>query len=655
MKNKKSKIINNKLALPRPLPIQPEELEILSPRKKMTVAEWALNRRVLSPKTSNYAGSWSHDFTPWAVRIMEKLSEAGTKQVTVMACVQSSKTEIGLNFFGWIIEESPGPALIVMPREDDTNRRINTRIKPMFQSTKSLMAHLPAGKLENINTGKETVLDNMILFIGWAGSAAALADNPVCYVWLDEVGKFPARTGKEADPVSLAKDRQTTFFARSKLYCDSTPVKENDLIDREFKAGDMEELWFKCPACGGYHLPDWFENVKLDHDNEGHLFGPEEYESGGHARYICPACKENWTEKQRWQAVSDGIWAPEGCTVERGGKIVGKIVGNVPITTHYSFRVHAMMLYPGFMTIDRLAVKWAEAILAKKTGDIGPLQDFYNSYLARPFEEREKETAESILVKHVGTYKSGTVPAGVQMLTAGFDVQFDHIWFVVDGWGFMSEAWGIAEGRLETGDTSLLENYRLVEELLAAPWPLENRDAVGIIYRAAIDCNYRPDVVKDLCVRHNDVLIPVRGDDSVRSRVFRASRETITIGASRINLIRYDLNTNVIKDRLYRLLYETDIPGPGYMHLHAETTDETFEQFASEEKRKIKNGRHFEDIWMQKGSRPNHLWDCRVYSALAAELAGARFLQDPNAAAPAARQAGAEIKQTGTKKIRIKY
>jgi phage terminase large subunit GpA-like protein len=58
-----------------------EELEILSPRQRRTIAEWTLNRRVLSPKTSNYVGPWSHDFTPWAVRIMEKLSEPGTKQV----------------------------------------------------------------------------------------------------------------------------------------------------------------------------------------------------------------------------------------------------------------------------------------------------------------------------------------------------------------------------------------------------------------------------------------------------------------------------------------------------------------------------------------------------------------------------------------------
>ena len=637
--------------LPHPLPIQPEEMEVLSPRKRMTVAEWALNRRQLSRKTSRYHGQWSHYYTPFAVEIMDSLSTTGIEEVTVMACSQGGKTSIGENWFGWIVEESPGPMGIFMPREDDANRRINTRFKPMFESTPSLRKHLPAGKIENINIGKETIFDNMILFIGWGGSAASMGDNTIQFAWGDEIGQFPWKSGREADPIYLIRDRLRTYKGKSKLYLTSTPVKENDLIDREFKAGDRRQWWAKCPHCGGFHVLNW-DNVKLDHNAEGHLLSPDEYEAGGHARYVCPACKKPWSEKQRWQAVTDGVWASEGCIIERGGKIIG----NVPITTHRSYHISALMLYPGFMTINSVAVKWADAILAKKTGDLGPLQDFINSELGEPFEEREKETAESVLVKHVGTYKSGTVPAGVQMITAGFDVQLDHIWFVVDGWGFMSEAWLIAAGRLETGDTSLLENYRLVEELLAAPWPLEKDEkTVGIIYKAAIDCNYRPDVVKDLCVRHNDVLMPVRGDDSVRSRVFRASRETIIIGTNRINLIRYDLNTNVIKDRLYRLLYETDIPGPGYMHLHAETTDETFEQLASEEKRKIRTGKHFEDSWWPKGSRPNHLWDCSVYSAFAAEIAGARFLQDPNAQPAEKKIAGAEIKQAGTKKIRMKY
>lgn len=630
--------------LPRPLAIQPEELEVLRPRKRPTVAEWALNRRVLSRKTSNYHGPWSHDYTPYAVKPMEKLSDVIVRQVTIMACAQSAKTEIGLNFLGWIIEEAPVPMGIFLPREDDTNRRVNTRIRSMFEDTPSLRKHLPGGRLENINIGKETVLDNMILYIGWAGSAASMADNPMGAAEVDELGKFPKRTGKEASPLNLIKDRLKTY-PQSKLYVTSTPVKENDAIDIEFKDGDREDLWFKCPFCREYHLPKWFTCVKLDHGEDGHLLSAKEYEKGGHARYICPNCKRSWTKKDRWQAVTEGEWVPDGCTIGKNGRIIGK----VPLTTHYSFRVHDMMLYPGFMTIDRMAALWARAIEAKKIGDIGPLQDFYNSHLARPFEEREKETEESVLVRHRGNYKAGTVPVGVQMITAGLDVQLDHIWYRLLGWGYMSEVWSIIEGRLETGDTSQLENYELVEKLLDARWPfVDDKEHTIGIYRAAIDCNYRTDVVFDFCRLHNDVLIPVRGDDTVRNRVFRATK--IAGGA----LVRFDINTNAIKDRWFRLLYESAAPGPGYMHLHADTTDETFEQLASEEQRQIRRGRHVDKIWVKKdGYRANHLLDCDVYSIFAAEIAGARFLRDPGEAKPAAKKM--QIERQGTRRIRTKY
>ena len=642
---KKLKIQNSKLKtnLPKPLAIQPEELEILSPRKKLTVSECALQRRILSSKTSNFAGPWSHYYTPWAVEIMDFLSDIGTKQETVMKSVQSAGSEIGLNFLDWIIEESPGPTLIAMPREDDTNRRINTRIKPMFAAMPSLRSHLPGGKIENINIGKETVLDNMILFIGWAGSAAAMADNPVCYVWLDEVGKFPLRTGKEADPVSLAKDRQVTFFSRSKLLIVSSPVNENDLIDREFKAGDRREWWVACPFCGDFHVMA-NANLQLDKDNDGNLLDSQQYLTGKFSRYVCPLCRKAWSEKDRWQAVSDGVWAPDGCTVDKNGKIIGKI----PITVHHSHHISGFMLYPGFQTIARLSAKRADAIFYKKIGDIGPMQDYINSYLGEPFEEREKETSESVLISHIGSHKPEIVPSGVQMIAAGFDVQLDHVYARVLGWGYMSEVWSIFEARLETGDTSQLENFRMVEELLEMQWPFEDDKGHTMgIYKAGIDCNYRGDVVFDFCRRHSDVLIPVRGDDSVRSRVFRASK----VAGS---LIRYDLNVNVIKDRLYRLLFESIAAGPGYFHLHAETSADTLEQLASEEQRRIRNGRHFDNIWVKKDrNKANHFWDCDVYATFAAEIAGVRMLREPSQSQPADKHA--EIEKQGSKKIRTKY
>jgi len=189
--------------------------------------------------------------------------------------------------------------------------------------------------------------------------------------------------------------------------------------------------------------------------------------------------------------------------------------------------------------------------------------------------------------------------------------------------------WSIYEDRLETHDTADLGNYQLVKEFLATTWPGKSPESDGDIkpfgiYRAAIDCRYRADTVYDFCRTAPVPLVPVRGDDTVKTRTWRV------VKAAGGTLNRYDLNVNAFKDRLHRLMY-APTPGPGYYHLHRDTEPDTLEQLTSEEQRKIRRGRKVETVWQLKRShRANHLWDCNVYATFAAELAGVRLLRDPD-------------------------
>ena len=50
------------------------------------------------------------------------------------------------------------------------------------------------------------------------GSANDLADKSLCKAHIDEAGKIlDEKTGREADPTSLLRDRLTTVKKRSKL------------------------------------------------------------------------------------------------------------------------------------------------------------------------------------------------------------------------------------------------------------------------------------------------------------------------------------------------------------------------------------------------------------------------------------------------------
>ncbi len=604
--------------------LQPEERDVLVPQESLTVSQWAEAFRRLSKKTSDIEGPWSNSYCPHMVEIMDTLSDTVTRETWVQKSVQSAGTEGGLNFIGHTIDRDPAPTLLVMPDENEVKKQLRMRIKPMFESTPQLLKHLPGRDIRKLNIGQETELDNMFLSIAWAGSAAALASTPICKIILDEAAKYQEEVGEEAGSYDLARDRLTTFFYRSKLYAPSTPRTKGDMFDLEYNNTDMAERWVRCRFCKQYHIPKW-AYVILDKDSVGGLLAHKDYMSGECARYVCPLCEKKWTEQDRWRAACDAKWIPWD------GKIVdGKVSGPKHRSTHRGFRITSFIVYPKFMTVSRLAGEWARAQVSLRAGKIGPLKNFINSRLAESFEIKEKQTDEKTLILHKGNYKTETIPLGVQMLTCGVDVQLDHIWYSVLGWGYLSECWSIVEGRLETGDTQELKNFDILRAFLNSAWPLVYHEKAKMrLMRIAIDVGYRPDVVKDFirqCAELN--IIPVRGEDSVKARVYRAVKEPAPPGYP--VMTRYDLNVNQIKDRLFRLMFESKTPGPGFMHLHGDTDWDVIRQRTSEEKGQVRHRRSGKvtRAWKTKGGdhTANHIWDCDVYAAFAAEISGAGLL-----------------------------
>ena len=647
MKIKTPKLrLSTPLCIKRPLPVQQAELDILRPRPRLSVDQWALQRRILSKKTSKIAGPWSHEYVPFAVEIMQALSDNTVREVWLKKNVQGAGTSIGENFIGQTVDEDPCPMGVVFPTESSLKKFVRTRLKQLFSSTPSLIRHLPAGDIEKFRTGQETELDNMFLFLMWAGSAAEMASVSLCRIILDEVAKYKGEVGGEAGAIESARDRVTTFPDRSKIFALSTPILAGDIFDIEYSDTDQREYWVRCPLCGQRHVPAW-EYVRLDKDSAGGLLRPRDYLQGDCAHYVCPVCEKKWTEMQRWQASQAGVWAPQDCRVDGAGKITGKIFSNPKRGYHAS----AFMVYPGFMTMARLAYEWARADIAWKAGYRQPKQSFYNKRCGLEWQEKEAVTEESVITAHIGEYLQEIVPAGVQMLTAGVDVHDDHFWLLVVGWGWLSECWSIYEARIESGDTRELNNYDCLRQQLAVYWPLkDNPDEMMGLARIAIDCNYRKEVVLDFCRQCTELpIVPVRGDDSVKGS-HRAGDEG--------GLKRFDLNVNRLKDKLYRLFYESKTPGAGFFHLHKDTSAEVIRHLTSEEKKTVyKKGKRPRKGWMPKAEgAPNHLWDCAVYATFAAELAGATMLRDPVKAAAAAAAAKKMVtERMGARKIRTKY
>jgi hypothetical protein len=97
--------------------------EFMRPPADQTVSQWADSNRMLSSKASSEPGPWRTDRTPYLRQIMDDLSARSTVQeVVVMFAAQLGKSETGNNWLGYIIDNEPGPVMVVQPTTDMAKR-----------------------------------------------------------------------------------------------------------------------------------------------------------------------------------------------------------------------------------------------------------------------------------------------------------------------------------------------------------------------------------------------------------------------------------------------------------------------------------------------------------------------------------------------------
>ena len=208
--------------------------------RKMTVSEWADKNRILDPKTSAEPGRWRTSRTPYLKGIMDAFADPEIQDITVMASTQVGKTEGMYNCIGYLIDQDPGPALLVMPRDTDADSVSENRVKPMLQGSTALKTHLTP-RADDLKK-KQFTLDRMILYYAGSNSPAALSQKPIRYLFFDETDKYPKFSGKEADPIKLATERTRTFWNRMIMKA-STPTTRQGYIFREYERSDKRRFY----------------------------------------------------------------------------------------------------------------------------------------------------------------------------------------------------------------------------------------------------------------------------------------------------------------------------------------------------------------------------------------------------------------------------
>jgi phage terminase large subunit GpA-like protein len=131
---------------------------------RLTVTQWADEFRMLPSKGAAAPGKYRSSRTPYMVEPMDMLSVSSACEVVViMAAAQTGKSESGNNWAGYVIDNAPGPMLLVQPTVDNAKRYSKQRIGPMIAETPTLAAKVIENKSrEGGNTMLEKEFPNAL-------------------------------------------------------------------------------------------------------------------------------------------------------------------------------------------------------------------------------------------------------------------------------------------------------------------------------------------------------------------------------------------------------------------------------------------------------------------------------------------------------------
>ena len=574
--------------------------EGLRPDPALTVSDWADRYRVLPSKGSAEPGRFRTARTPYLKEIMDCLSpHSPVQRVIFMKSSQVGGTEMGLNWLGCVIHMHPAPIMIVQPTIELAERFSKQRVQPMIDETPELSALVaPARQRDSNNSILLKEFRGGLLVMAGSNSGVSLRQMPCRYVFCDEPSGYAADADGEGDPISLVEKRTQTFGVRAKLFLNSTPkVKGTCRIEFEFEKTDKRRYYVPCPHCGEMQWLKWAQ-VKWD---------------DGQPETVHYVCEKN------------------GCIIEEYHKTKMLAGGEWRATAPGSPNVrgyHISALYSplGWKSWAAIVVEFLDAVEKSKAGDPTLLKAWVNSILGETWEEEysAKVGAEGLRAR-AEMYTPSVAPAAVLALVAGVDVQDNRIAVSIYGYGRGEESWLLSHTEI-FGDPSRPEIWKQLDDVILRPWQHELGGelyiAVATIDTGGHFTHETYQYVRERRLQKHTRVIAVKGQ-SQRGKPAIAKPKKVDVNykgqSLKWGVDLYPVGVDTIKSTLYGR-FKHDIPGPGYVHFHAELSEEFFEQLTAERQivRYI-NGFPVKE-WHKPAGKRNEALDCAVYAYAALQF-----------------------------------
>lgn len=601
--------------------------EYLAPPARMTVTQWAEKNRVLSSKDSSEPGPYRVARTPYALEPQDALSSySHIEEVVLMWGAQTSKTTVGGNWIGSMIDMNPGPLLIVQPTLDTAKRFSNHRLTPMIKEAAVLQKKVSLNRSRDAsNTMLQKDYIGGSLFLTGANSSTALRSMPIRDIFFDEVDAYPMDVNDEGDPIALAEARQSTFARRKRLKTSTPTTKGASRIEDDFLSTDQRYYHIACPHCGELQKLEWGADKDFGLKWQKNDFGVALPET---AHYVCRhnGCIIQEYEKSNFLRC-----------VELGG--AARWVPSKPDASPRKRGYHLSTLYSplGFFSWRELVEEWVRALALSKMGDQSKMRAFVNTRLAETWEEFGDRVQHHELARRAESYPLGKCPMGVLMVTAGVDTQPDRLEMRVWGFGRGEESW-LVDRHIIYGDPNLEEGME------GSPWTkvteirrttlLHASGAQVLIEAVAIDTGgHNTQAVYHYCRTHSHAHVLAIKGHSLSNKPIIGKPSSVDVNwrgkTMQRSLKLWMVGTDTAKHLIYGRLRMTQM-GSGFIHLPdcLRDTDE-FEQLTSEKlaTRYIKGHQKLE--WFKPAGKRNEALDCSIYAYVAACYLGIQTMREP--------------------------
>jgi phage terminase large subunit GpA-like protein len=552
------------------------------------------------------------------------------RRVTVKASAQTGKSEIGVNWFAYVVDRAPGPMLTVLPTGAEAIKYNRVKLQPTIDASPRIRHRVRPenSRDEAASTTAFKRFGGGFNQITTASSSKGLQMVSIRWLVLDELSGFPRDVDGRGSPSSQARSRQKAFGDLAKELAISTPgmARECEISDL-YDASDRRRFYIPCPHCSDFGL------LKYEA-----MLAPSPA-TANRAAFVCEGCGGVLEEAHKGPMVAGGRWVPTWVpddvepvpAVIPAAQIADYAIP--PCTGRVAGREPGFALWSAYSPMESWSDIFARGQAAR--ADPAMLKVFTQQDLGEPYEPKNDTPDWEKLLGARKQWKRGVVPWPASVLTGFIDVQGNRFEWGLWAWGEGFQGWLVDRGVI-AHDYTEDGAWAAIDALTSRRWPTAGGGELDVMHWG-IDTGAFTQILYDR-VSGRHALLATKGDNRPSAAPFKKGRADLRdprsgrpIAGRRLNLAFigiFDLKLSVYEG--LRSLVAGPEPGgawrPGTLHLPDWIGEDEIRQLTAEvlidpreyeagaaNKRRgalIKTGERRE--WRKKPHQPNEALDIVV-------------------------------------------